>query len=787
MSETIQNRFHISPSAARMLEWPEFLQYFSGYASSAAGRQKILELQAPEDLKAELEISHEALQCALKDQIPSLSTLENSEELIHKAAIENQVMDGAEILHLLKLIALNNEVRNSAEGWNREFPRLFSRMSHLPDLKTLEREIDSVIDPTGELKEDATPELARLYKQTSHLKTRVERALERYFRDSRYQGVLQEDYVTYRHGRAVLLARSEQKQAIRGVVHGISGSGASVFLEPFNVLELNNELAELNDQIREEITRILKQLTASIARNTDALLFSLQQLTVLDTIFARGRFGKFHQAAIPEMTSDFHLRLIDGRHPLLEAALKKENRLPVPLSLEMPPDKKALVVTGPNTGGKTVFLKTAGLLTLMAHHALPVPAAEGTKFPIIKSMEADIGDQQSISESLSTFSSHIRNIRNILEHVQERSIVLLDELGTGTDPEEGAPLAVAILEEFLKRDTKTLITSHHSQMKVFAFNHPQCLTAAMEFDQNNLQPTYRVHLDQVGASHAFEIAERLGLPSAILKNARSLVGDERRRIDEFQRRLQEKIHQLTIKQEELEREKAEWESKANEQQQKLDALQNKLEQELRTLREQNADLIRTMNAKVEVMLDSIKDAQERQALRKQLKEEVMPAIQSVQQLTAVDKEPEKFNPGERVWVNLYKDFGEIISIKKEQAEVLIRNIRFTVPLNTLERKQSVQETLPKGVHVVYAEKNVEPELNLIGQTVDEALSAADKYLDDAVLGQLPQVRLIHGHGTGKLKRALEEMLTSHPHVRGFHPESPQRGGTGVTVVELKAL
>ncbi len=787
MNKSTKDLFHISASASRMLEWLDFLEYLSGFTVSPAGRQKILAMQPPEDMEAELAVSNEALQCALKDQIPSLSTLENCEDLIHKSAIENQVMDGVEILHILKLIALNNEIRNSGQGWNREFPLLHTRMIHLPDLKNLEREINSVLDPTGELKEDATPELARLHKQTLNLKSRVERALERYFRDTRYQGMLQEDYVTYRHGRAVLLVRSEQKHAIRGVVHGVSGSGASVFLEPFSVLDLNNELAEMDDQIREETARILKQITTSIARDSDALLFSLQQLTILDTIFSRGRFGKLHRCSIPEMTADFHLCLLDGRHPLLEAALKKESRTPVPLSVEMPPDKKALVVTGPNTGGKTVFLKTAGLLTLMAHHALPVPAAEGTKFPIVASIEADIGDQQSISESLSTFSSHIRNIRNILDQVQERSLVLLDELGTGTDPEEGAPLAVAILQEFLRRDTKTLITSHHSQMKVFAFNHPQCLTAAMEFDQENLQPTYRVHLDQVGASHAFEIAGRLGLPSSILQNARSLVGDERKRIDEFQRRLQEKIHQLTLRQEELEREKSEWESRSREQQQKLDAMQTKLEQQLRTLREQNADLIRTMNAKVERMLDSIRDAQERQALRKQLKEEVIPAIESVQQLTTIEKEPETFNPGERVWVQMYKDFGQVVSIKKGQAEVLIRNIRFTVPVNTLEKKQAVQESLPKGVQVIYAEKNVEPELNLIGQTVDEALSAADKYLDDAVLGQLPQVRLIHGHGTGKLKRALEEMLSSHPHVQSFHPESPQRGGSGVTVVELRQL
>ena len=788
MSEiVIQNNFKISPSAARMLEWPEFLNYLSGFAASVPGQHKIQQMRPPGDLQVEIGLSHEALQIALKDQIPSLQTLEDCEELIHKSAIENQVMDGVQIIHIQRLVALNNEIRSSGQGWNREFPNLHSRMTHLPDLRSLEKEINSKLEPTGELKEDATPELARLYRQNLNLRSRVERALERYLRDSRYQSFLQEDYVTYRHGRAVLLVRSEQKQSIRGVIHGSSGSGASVFLEPFNVLDLNNELAELNDQISEETSRILKQLTAAIALDSQALLFSLQQLTILDTIFARGRFGKTHHCSMAELSDEFNLKLIQARHPLLEAALKKENQMAVPVSVDMPPDKKALVVTGPNTGGKTVFLKTAGLLSLMAHHALPIPAAEGTILPIVTSIEADIGDQQSISESLSTFSSHIRNIRNILATVPHRSLVLLDELGTGTDPEEGAPLAVAILQEFLNRDTKTLITSHHSQMKVFAFNHPQCLTAAMEFDQDNLQPTYRVHVDQVGSSHAFEIAGRLGLPSQILQNARALVGDERRRIDEFQRRLQEQIQQLTKRQEELQREKEEWEARSEEQQRKLDDLQTKLEQQLKTLRDQNADLIRTMNAKVELLLDSIRDAKERQTLRKQLKEEVFPAMESLQQLTAVENQPEAFSPGEKVWVQMYKDFGEVVSIKKGQAEVLIRNIRFSVPVTTLEKKPTVKETLPKGVQVIYEEKNVEPELNLIGQTVEEAVSAADKYLDDAILGQLPQVRLIHGHGTGKLKRALEEFLSTHPHVRSFHPESPQRGGTGVTVVELKAL
>jgi DNA mismatch repair protein MutS2 len=504
-------------------------------------------------------------------------------------------------------------------------------------------------------------------------------------------------------------------------------------------------------------------------------------------VLARGRFGKEFRCIVPEVTSDFSIRLLEARHPLLEATLSKQNRAVVPFTIEMGTDKKALIVTGPNTGGKTVFLKTVGLLSMMTHCAIPVPAAEGSALPLISSIEVDIGDQQSISESLSTFSSHMSNIRRILQNVQERSLVLLDELGTGTDPEEGAPLAVAILQHLLESNIKTLITSHHSLMKMFAFNDPSCLTAAMEFDEANLLPAYKIHVDQVGASHAFDIAERLGLPAGLLKNARSLMGEDRRRIEEFQRRLQEKIASLTKRQEELELEKAQWEARAHEQQHKLDALQSKLEQQLRALREQNTDLIRTINAKVETLLENIRDTAERQKLRKQYKQEVVPSISQLQELTATEQKEETFAPGERVWVNLYKDFGQVVSIKKGQAEVLIRNIRFSVPVSTLEKKVAVQETLPKGVEVHFEEKNVEPELNLIGQTVDEALVNADKYLDDAVLGQLPQVRLIHGHGTGRLKRALEEMLSSHPHVRGYHPETPQRGGTGVTVVELKQL
>ncbi len=622
------------------------------------------------------------------------------------------------------------------------------------------------------------------------LQSRVERALERFFRDSRYKNALQEDYVTYRHGRAVLLVRTEEKNAIRGVVHGESGSGASLFVEPLSVLELNNELAQLADRQTEEVRKILRDLTLLVARNADPLLFSLQQLIGLDLIFARGRFGKAFDCIVPEFTEEFSLILKEARHPLLLATLQKQNKPIIPLDLELPPEKKALVVTGPNTGGKTVFLKTAGLISLMAHCALPIPVAEGSKLPRLSTIQADIGDQQSISESLSTFSSHIRSLVGILSNIRSRSLILLDELGTGTDPEEGSHLAVAVLEELLKHDVKVLVTSHHSAMKMFAVNHAGSVTAAMEFDGENLQPTYRVLLDQIGASHALEIAGRLGIPQQILERARGMTDENLRQVQDFQKNLQEKIRVLEKNQDQLEKEKAEWTHTAFAQKQRLEGLEIELEEQRKKLRTQNTDLVRTLNARVENLLSQIRNAQTRQQIRKQYEAEIAPVIQQLQETTTTSA-PEiaasDLKPGDRVWVELYKDFGEFISAKKEQAEVLIRNKRFVVPVHQLEKRESVANSLPKGIQLHTEKKDVPRELNVIGQNAEEALASVDKYLDDAILSQLPEVRIIHGYGTGKLRKAIAEMLTGHPHVARFHSETQEKGGTAVTVAVLKSL
>ncbi len=320
---------------------------------------------------------------------------------------------------------------------------------------------------------------------------------------------------------------------------------------------------------------------------------------------------------------------------------------------------------------------------------------------------------------------------------------------------------------------------------MFAYNHPECLTAAMEFDEHTLQPTYRVLMDQTGASHAYDIAAKLGLPHSILQSARNNSDKQQSQVQEFQARLQERIESLTKIQSDLEHEKSVWEAKARQQQQQLESIQEKLNLQLKELRDKNIDIIRTLTAKVEGLMTNIQEARSKHELRKQWREDVEPAIENLKALTPVIQEEPEFKIGERVWVTLYRDFGELLLLKKGQAELLIRNKRFTVPLTMLEKRESIAQTLPKGVQLNVPEKEVARELNLLGRTVDEALDLVDKYLDDAVLSQLTEVRLIHGHGTGRLKRAVEEMLSKHPHVERFHPEALQRGGSGVTVVELR--
>jgi DNA mismatch repair protein MutS2 len=777
----------ISNRTAQMLEWPDFLQFYSAYVSSPAGRNRMAQIVPVADLTSELQLSREILDCAKKGILPGFESLENISSMLEKAAIPNQILDGINLFHIGRLAALNNEIRTQASGWKTEYPQLYHLCDKLPDLKEIEKQLTSAIEPTGEVKEDATPELARIRKQILHLKDRVEKALEKYLRDPRYQDALQEEYVTYRHGRAVLLLRTDHKSVIRGVVHGESGSGASLFVEPLPVLELNNDLAQLTDRHQEEILRLLRELTASVGSQSHQFLTSLDSLVHLDLLFARGRFGRALDCIVPEITEEFHIVLRNGRHPLLQSALARQNKQMIPISFELVPEKQALVVTGPNTGGKTVFLKTAGLLSLMTHCAIPIPASEGTTLPQFSAIEADIGDQQSISENLSTFSSHITNVASIFSKLKERSLILMDELGTGTDPEEGASLAVAILEELLKHNIKTLVTSHHTPVKLFAFNHSSCLSAAMEFDEKTLEPTYHVLMDQTGASRAFEIASKLGLPNSILLSARKVSGSQLKEMQEFQKRLQERIEILTKTQSDLETQKSVWEAKAREQKQKLDSLQDRLNLQRRELKEKNTDLLRTLTAEVESLMANIREASIKQELRKQWKEQVQPITEQLEALTPVVHEDQEFQIGERVWVTLYRDFGELLSLKKGQAELLIRNKRFTVPVTMLEKKEPIAQSLPKGVQMNVPEKLVERELNLIGQTVEEALDLVDKYLDDAVLSQLPEVRLIHGHGTGRLKKAVEEMLSGHPHVKRFHPEARERGGSGVTVVELKQI
>ena len=440
--------------------------------------------------------------------------------LLEKLRIEGAALAALEILALTELARAALEMQRLFAKC--PLARLDEWARSLADFRNLVTELEGKIHPDGSVDSSASPELARIRRSIERLRVEVQAVLERLLRHLGREGVLQDAVVTLRNDRFVIPVRAEEKRRVQGVVHGASSSGATVFLEPMETLPLNNELVELQDREFAEIQRILGEFSRKLRERRDDLVRATEILSELDLAFAKAEFARQYDACIPEFGSERALALEDARHPLLEKTLRAQGKSPVPLSIELKPPKIMMIVSGPNTGGKTVSLKTLGSAVLMAQAGIPVPAAE-FKLPVFRRVLADIGDQQSIEANLSTFSAHVHNIQRMAEVAGEKDMVLMDELGTSTEPNEGAALAVAILEHFRERGSMTLVTTHHSRLKAYAAETPEALNAAMEFDEVTLEPTYRLLSGLPGKSSALDIAQRLGLETSIVEKARTLL------------------------------------------------------------------------------------------------------------------------------------------------------------------------------------------------------------------------------------------------------------------------
>ncbi len=716
------------------------------------------------------------------------------------------VLEPAELLDAASLLETTGWLRQQFREEAETFPLLAARSASLADFRDVLAAIRRCVLPNREISDDASPALRRIRASIAQTRESIQKALKQILRARNAEAG--EDYVTLRNDRFVIPVRAENRRSVPGIVHGASGTGQTVFLEPFETVESNNQLVQLAEDESAEILRILRELTERLQNTRGPLLAAAETIAEFDSIFARGRFARDFDAGIPEFTSQSDLRLQDARHPVLEDKLRRENRAIVPMSLALGGDERVLVISGPNTGGKTVALKTTGIAVLSAQSGIPV-AAQRAVLPLFDRVLVDIGDEQSIAADLSTFSAHVLNLKSMLEGATPRSLVLVDEMGTGTAPEEGAALAVALLDEFRSKKCIVLATTHHDRLKTYASTTPGVVNAAVEFDDVNLRPTYRLMVGVPGGSSGIAIAQRLGLAASIIERARSLLTPESREAadliaylhrsrDEMDRLQQ----QMTAERHTLEEERAKLRTQWVERQQKR----------IKELEEKFAEMQKRFDENVARVVEAIKDRQlrgqiEKSARRKlqdargEAREELNAAV--VQTLsdsqadlgTTAQTEtirPESLQSGQRIRVRGFNKPVIFRRLDGSSAEIEAGPLRMKVAVDEIVGVESVKPGLSPGglasagVTVrATSEENIADEINLIGATVEEATERVDKFLDQAALARKARVRIIHGHGTGALRKGLAEFLKSHPLVARQSFEAEERGGKAITVVELR--
>ena len=718
-------------------------------------------------------------------------------EAVHKLRIEGASLEGKEIFDLFGVLDRAADAKSVLNAVAERFPRLGARAQFLGDFRALLKDLEGKIQPDGSVADHASVALARLRRDIERQRKSIQGSLERFLKSHQEEGVLQEEFVTIRNERFVVPIVAGQRRKIDGVIHAASASGHTLFVEPLETIDLNNELVRLAEEETQEVHRILRELTARLRGYAESIRQTMATLGELEMIFAKARFAVDFDCAIPRFGARLLLR--DARHPLLQDVLRRQRKPVVPISLELDERSKTLLISGPNTGGKTVSLKTVGLLTLMAQSGLPVPAAVA-EFPIFGQVLADIGDNQSIQESLSTFSAHISHIREMALDVTPDSLVLLDELGAATDPEEGGALGVAIVEHFRAAGAYTLASTHLLALKIYGANTKGVLNASMGFDEQTLEPTYVLHTGMPGKSAGLEIATRLGMPEDIMSRARAALSDRERDLSRFLSELHQRLKDVQTLEADLRQKQAdlvvrekeialEWEKRESS---KLKELERRTEQMLAKFEEQAQQTIGQIVYGAE-QRKVAEQAQRRVAkTKRELREEFQTTVLSTQDESRHgDLRRPKIEEGARVRLQGIREPARV--------RRMLAGDRLEVEAGFMKMQVSVDDVLevlpdtggaaklPKNVTFKPAPElaPVHQEINVIGQRAEEARDNVDQFLDRAVMATASRVRIVHGHGMGILKKTIAELLTRHPHVAQFYQAPQSEGGSGATIVELR--
>lgn len=782
----------------KTMEYQKIIDQLVGYSQTIMGKQAAESLRPVTDLeevKTLLQATDEAFKVDRLKGAPGFGGIVDITPAVKRARIGG-TLNPHELLGVATTLEGSRRIKRYIASMDEEHEvrLLFTLGDSLSEQKPLEDAIKRCIDDSSEVLDSASPELAQIRRELRGGEGRIREKLENMIRSSTVSKMLQDQLITIRGDRFVIPVKAEYRAHFGGIVHDQSGSGATLFIEPESIVAMNNKLRETRLKEEREIEVILQKLTALVGEQAELLLYDSDVLGQLDFIFAKARLAREMKATLPRMNDRGFLKLRKGRHPLIPLEQV------VPIDVELGNQYTTIIVTGPNTGGKTVTLKTIGLLSLMAMSGLFVPSEDGSQLCVFDAIYADIGDEQSIEQSLSTFSSHMTNIISILKNMTPKSLVLLDEVGAGTDPAEGSALAIAILEHIHALGCRMVATTHYSELKAYAYERKGVINASMEFDVNTLSPTYRLLVGVPGRSNAFAIAERLGLPERILEFARGEVKEEDLRVENMIASLEQNRLGAEQERETAEKLRRELEVLRSKHAAELEKLEQQRDKRLEKAEQEASSIIAKARQEAEKIIEDLRKLAQEEgaavkqhkliAVRKQLDDAEPERRKKTGATRKATKQPRRIEPGDEVMVYSLNQKGHVVELAgSKEAVVQLGIMKMKVSLDDMELIASAPVNKPVQRTAANVKRtrdeNVRTELDLRGTNLEEALIEVDRFIDEAYLANLGQIYIIHGKGTGILRSGISDYLRRHKHIKSYRLGNYGEGGNGVTVAELK--
>ncbi len=780
----------INERTLEKLEFQKVLTYISKYCATESGKDLVVNIKPFDNLnlvKREGKFVDEAKDILIHNDFPPIGFIPNLYEIISKSRIPGSILTQKNILDILDLAETSRKLKSfilSREpdySLKREFGEL------LFSDKNFENSIRKIFNEAGEIADNASVKLREIRNEMREKKSQLNKVVTHLLKQFSDDFLVREEYVTQREGRIVVPIKAEHKRHIKGFIHSESASGQTVYIEPEQTLELNNDILSLSFAEKREIERILRSLTARIAQESTELRQTLQTTSELDAIFAKAKYSIEVLGAFPSFDERRGIELMDARHPILIKKIGRNNT--VSLNLEIK-DQNVIVITGPNAGGKTVVLKTTGILYMMALSGIHIPASPDSNLIFLENILVDIGDQQSIEDDLSTFSSHLSNIKNILEIVNEKSLILLDEIGTGTDPAEGSALATAILISLNNSGAKVLATTHHGNLKVIANDLDRFQNASMEFNKETLTPTYHFKQGFPGSSYAFEVAERIGFGKEFINSAKENLDTDKTKMEEFLTELEFRSNDLRAKLNNSEIENTRLQGLTNLYREKISELEKQKKEIIKDAQKKAEVYLKDINKKVESAIKTIKESKADKTIVKEERKKIEEVKKTNEEIAVREKseiiEKRDLKEGDYASIKNTSTSGTITKITKEKNKALLAvgSIKLQVKLSDLIPAKKTQIETKSGYAESYIPEPQSYRLDIRGKKPEEIDFEVMRFVDEAYASNANSVEILHGKGTGALKRTVHEVLKNHEHVKKFEFAKIEFGGEGVTIVEF---